>query len=49
MAYTVSELGMGAGPEEHIQFTADRPFMFAITGPGNTILFAGIVEWPTDA
>lgn len=45
-AYTV-ELLCGAGaPTEVLEFVADRPFMFAITGPGDTVLFAGIVEQP---
>ncbi len=49
-AYTVAVLdGMGAGPNEVVEFIADRPFMFAITGPGNTLLFSGIVETPTEA
>ena len=30
-----------------IYFTADRPFMFAITGPDGSILFAGVIENPT--
>ena len=45
-AYTVEMMdGMG-GPEETLDFVVDHPFMFAITGPGNTILFAGVVENP---
>ena len=49
-AYTAAVLnGMGAGPDEVVEFIADRPFMFAITGPGNTLLFSGIVETPTEA
>jgi len=45
-AYTVEILdGMG-GVDEVLDFVLDRPFMFAITGPGNTILFAGVVEQP---
>ena len=44
-AYTVEMLGMGA-PLEEMKFVADRPFLFAITGPGNTILFTGVVENP---
>lgn len=49
-AYTAAMLdGMGAGPDEVVEFIADRPFMFAITGPGNTLLFSGIVETPTEA
>ncbi len=33
-------------PGTVLDFTVDRPFMFAVTGPGNTILFAGIIENP---
>lgn len=45
-AYTVMALsGMGA-VSERVEMIFDRPFMFAITGPGNTILFTGIVENP---
>lgn len=45
-AYTVVMMdGMG-GPEETLDFVVDRPFMFAITGPENTILFTGVVENP---
>lgn len=45
-AYTVEILdGMG-GVDEILEFVLDRPFMFAITGPGNAILFAGVVEQP---
>ena len=29
-----------------MDFHLDRPFMFAITGPENTILFTGVVENP---
>lgn len=32
-------------PEE-MDFILDRPFVFAITGPGDTILFTGVVEKP---
>lgn len=46
-AFTWMEYGMG-GPTEDLKFTVDRPFMFAITGPSNTILFAGIVENPNE-
>lgn len=45
-AYTVMMLcGTGASSDE-VYFTLDRPFMFAITGPGDTILFTGVVENP---
>lgn len=37
----------GSGkPQEPIEFKLNRPFVFAITGPGNTVLFAGVVENP---
>ena len=45
-AYTVMQMCGSAMPEEEIDFTLDRPFMFAITGPENTILFTGVVENP---
>ena len=45
-AYTVTMLCGSAMPEDEIDFTLDRPFIFAITGPGNTILFTGVVENP---
>ena len=32
--------------EEELNFVLDRPFVFAITGPGDTILFTGVVENP---
>lgn len=45
-AYTVEMMdGMGSF-QETLKFVVDRPFMFAITGPENTILFTGVVENP---
>ena len=45
-AYTVEVMdGMGS-VQETLDFVVDRPFMFAITGPENTILFTGVVENP---
>ena len=45
-AYTVEMLdGMGAAMDV-LDFVLDRPFLFAITGPGNTVLFMGVVEQP---
>ena len=45
-AYTVEIMdGMGS-IQETLKFVVDRPFMFAITGPENTILFTGVVENP---
>ena len=46
-SFTWMEYGMG-GPIENVEFTVDRPFMFAIIGPGKTILFAGIIENPNE-
>lgn len=45
-AYTVMMLCGTAMPENEMDFHLDRPFMFAITGPENTILFTGVVENP---
>jgi serpin B len=45
-AYTVMVLYGSAMPDKEIDFTLDRPFVFAITGPENTILFTGVVENP---
>ena len=45
-AYTVELLCGTGAPTEVLEFVADRPFMFAITGPGNTLMFTGIVEQP---
>ena len=48
-AYTV--IGASGGsmmpPDETIDFTLDRPFLFAITGPDCLPLFVGIVNNPT--
>ena len=47
-SYTVL-IGAGAAepPEEEIDFTLDRPFLFAIYGADNLPLFVGIVNHPT--
>lgn len=45
-AYTVEVLNGTGAPMDTLEFVADRPFMFAITGPGNTLMFTGIVEQP---
>ena len=45
-AYTVELLCGTGAPDDTLEFVADRPFMFAITGPGNTLMFTGIVEQP---
>lgn len=46
-AFTIMP-GYGAGmpPDEEIDFTLDRPFIFAIYGPDNLPLFVGIVNVP---
>ena len=46
VAYTVPIMPGSPKPEGMLDFKLDRPFVFAITGPGNTILFAGVVENP---
>ena len=45
-AYTVMMLCGTGAPMEKLDFTLDRPFMFAVTGPADTILFSCIVENP---
>ena len=47
-AYTMLTLEATAGhiPFEEIDFTADRPFLFAVTGLDNQILFLGVVNRP---
>ena len=45
-AYTVATKAGSPMSEDEIDFTLDRPFLFAITGPENTILFTGVVENP---
>ncbi|MBR3779194.1 MAG: serpin family protein [Clostridia bacterium] len=45
-AYTVMIAPGSAMPKDEMDFVLDRPFMFAITGPGDTILFTGVVENP---
>ena len=46
-AYTVM-LACGAAmpPDERVEFTLDRPFLFAVTGASGAVLFAGIVNRP---
>lgn len=46
-AYTVM-LACGAAmpPDERVEFTLDRPFLFAVTGESGEVLFAGIVNTP---
>ena len=46
-AYTVMMAdGEGAPPEEEVDFTLDRPFVFAITGTDGLPLFVGVVHQP---
>ncbi len=46
-AYTVMmAAGAAAPPEEEVDFTLNRPFVFAITGTDGLPLFAGIVHQP---
>ena len=46
-AYTVMSMtGAGAPPEEEIDFTLDRPFLFAITSDDGLPLFVGTVYQP---
>lgn len=40
------EAGMGGAPPLEIDFTVDRPFLFAVTTGVDSLLFAGIVEQP---
>ena len=46
-AYTVmAAAGAAMPPDERVDFTLDRPFLFAVTGGSGTALFAGIVNTP---
>jgi len=46
-AYTVMmAAGAAMPPEEKVDFTLDRPFLFLITGEDNVPLFAGVVNEP---
>ena len=46
-AYTVmAAAGAAMPPEERVDFTLDRPFLFAVTGGSGAVLFAGIVNTP---
>ena len=46
-AYTVmAAAGSSEPPEEEVDFVADRPFLFAVTGPSGQLLFAGVVNQP---
>ena len=43
-AYTMMMNAGAAMPEDEIDFTLDRPFMFVVTGRDGSILFAGVVR-----
>lgn len=47
-AYTVMmvECGAAAPPEDEVDFTLDRPFLFAVTGETGLPLFTGVVNQP---
>ena len=47
-AYTVMmmEAGAAAPPDDEVDFTLDRPFLFAITGDSGLPLFTGVVNQP---
>ena len=46
-AYTVmAAAGAAMPPDERVEFTLDRPFLFAVTGESGEVLFAGIVNTP---
>ena len=49
-AYTVILVAAGgaAPPDEEVDFTLDRPFLFVITNAGGLPLFAGIVNHPAE-
>ncbi len=46
-AYTVmAASGSSEPPEEEVDFVANRPFLFVVTGPSGQLLFAGVVNQP---
>jgi len=45
-AYTLILCGAGAPPDEIIDFTLDRPFLFVVQGHDGVPLFVGIVNQP---
>ena len=45
-AYTVMMAAGAAPPEEEVDFTLNRPFVFAITGTDGLPLFVGVVHQP---
>ena len=46
-AFTIMLAAAGIPPEEEIEFTLDRPFLFVIYGEDELPLFVGIVNHPT--
>ncbi|MBQ3489696.1 MAG: serpin family protein [Clostridia bacterium] len=46
MSYTVIEIGAtsAAPPDDEVDFTVDRPFLFVITGEDGSVLFIGVVN-----
>lgn len=47
-AYTaISYTGAAEPPDEEVEITFERPFLFVITGSRNTVLFMGIVNDPS--
>lgn len=45
-AYTAGIMATKAMPLEPVDFVLNRPFVYTITSPNNTVLFMGIVEDP---
>ena len=47
-AYTVVMMEAGAAmpPDDEVDFTLDRPFLFAVTGDSDLPLFTGVVNQP---
>ena len=47
-AYTVVmvEAGGAMPPDDEVDFTLDRPFLFAVTGDSDLPLFTGVVNQP---
>ena len=47
-AYTVimTECGAAMPPDDEVDFTLDRPFLFAVTGDSDLPLFTGVVNQP---
>ena len=47
-AYTIMDMRAGSAmpPEEVVDFTLDRPFLFCVTGAENLPLFVGVVNRP---